>query len=96
MLPSLQRILRILKQNLSTESRQSNLLSPFTGGESYSLQSRIRCVSVRLKHIADIKSRDPVHGPAVSPAEGCFQTAAVERAGEEARFDISNCIFCEK
>lgn len=96
MLPSLQRIFRILKQSLSTKSRQSTFLSPFTGRGPYSLQSRIRGVSVRLKHIADIKSRDPVHGPAVSPAEGCFQTAAVERASEGARFDISNCIFCEK
>lgn len=29
-------------------------------------------MSVRLKHIADIEGRDPVHGPAVSPAEGRF------------------------
>lgn len=39
-------------------------------------------MTVRLKHITDIKSRDPVHDPAVSPAEGHLQAAAVERADE--------------
>lgn len=39
-------------------------------------------MTVCLKHVADIDRRDPVHDPAVSPAEGHFQAAAVERAGE--------------
>lgn len=94
MLPSLQCLLRILKQSLLPESCQPTFPPMFTRGESYSLQSRIRRVSVRLKHIADIEGRDPVHGPAVSPAEGRFQAAAVERTAGGARFDISNCIYC--
>lgn len=39
-------------------------------------------MTVCLEHITDIESRDPVHDPAVSPTEGRFQAAAVERADE--------------
>lgn len=53
-------------------------------------------MSIRLKHIADIEGRDPVHCPAVSPAEGRFKAAAVERASEGKRSGISSYFRCEE
>lgn len=83
MLPSLQRLLRILDQDLPNRVILSATDLPHTEREESHLQrSRIRHVKVRLKHITDIESCDPVHGPAVSPIEGRFQAAAVERADE--------------
>lgn len=86
MLPSLQRLLRILDQDLPNRVILSVTNSPPTERERegglYLQRSRIRRVTVCLKHVTDIESCDPVHGPAVSPTEGRFQAAAVERTDE--------------